>query len=110
ALLREAMQGQLLPQDPTDEPAAVMLQQLQAAAKPGKKGRGQAGALFAEAAEAVEGLFEVPTSWLCYSTTPPSRAAPHRSQTRATPAALRRPGAAHPREPPPGRAAASHRP
>lgn len=63
ALLREAMQGQLLPQDPTDEPAAVLLQQLQAAAKPGKKGRNQAGALFAEEAEAVEGPFEIPASW-----------------------------------------------
>ncbi|QKG55216.1 restriction endonuclease subunit S [Hymenobacter sp. BRD128] len=64
ALLREAMQGQLLPQDPTDEPAAVLLQQLQAAAKPGKKGRGPAAPLFAEAAEAVEGPFEIPASWV----------------------------------------------
>lgn len=39
ALLREAMQGRLLPQDPTDEPAAALLQQLQATkAKPGKAG------------------------------------------------------------------------
>nr|GEY80048.1 hypothetical protein [Tanacetum cinerariifolium] len=63
ALLREAMQGQLLPQDPTDEPAAVLLQQLQAArAATGKKGRSQAGALFAE--EAVEGPFGIPASWV----------------------------------------------
>lgn len=64
ALLREAMQGQLLPQDPTDEPAAELLQQLQAAAKPGKKGRGQAGALFVEEAEAIEGPFAIPPSWV----------------------------------------------
>jgi len=64
ALLREAMQGQLLPQDPTDEPAAMLLQQLQATAKPGKKGRGQAAPLFTEEVEAVEGLFTVPNSWL----------------------------------------------
>jgi len=61
ALLREAMQGQLLPQDPTDEPAAVLLQQLQAAAKPGKKGRG--GTLFTEKAKTAEGPFAIPTSW-----------------------------------------------
>ncbi|MEJ7663516.1 MAG: hypothetical protein WKG07_30200 [Hymenobacter sp.] len=56
ALLREAMQGQLLPQDPTDEPAAGLLQRLQAAnatpgkgvgqgrapVRPGSRGRGRA--------------------------------------------------------------------
>lgn len=65
ALLREAMQGQLLPQDPTDEPAAELLQQLQTArATTGKKGRDKAGALFAEAAEAVEGPLTIPASWV----------------------------------------------
>lgn len=62
ALLREAMQGQLLPQDPTDEPAAVLLQQLQAArVTTGKKGW---GALFEEDAVAVEGPYEIPASWV----------------------------------------------
>jgi restriction endonuclease S subunit len=65
ALLREAMQGQLLPQDPTDEPAVVLLQQLQAAkATAAKGGRGKAGSLFAQEAEAVEGPFEIPNSWV----------------------------------------------
>ncbi|UOE33305.1 restriction endonuclease subunit S [Hymenobacter monticola] len=62
ALLREAMQGQLLPQDPTDEPAALLLKKLQAAkAATGKKGK--AGALFEEEVEAVEGPFEIPANW-----------------------------------------------
>ncbi len=65
ALLREAMQGQLLPQDPTDEPAALLLKKLQAAkAATGKGGKGKAGALFAEEAEAVEGMFDIPASWV----------------------------------------------
>jgi len=68
ALLREAMQGQLLPQDPTDEPAALLLKKLQAAkAATGKGGKGKAGALFAEEAEAVEGLFDIPASWVWYA-------------------------------------------
>lgn len=66
ALLREAMQGQLLPQDHTDEPAAVLLQQLPAAAKPGKGGRGKAAPLFAKEAEVVEGPFAIPASWGWY--------------------------------------------
>ncbi|UOQ80995.1 restriction endonuclease subunit S [Hymenobacter sp. 5414T-23] len=62
ALLREAMQGQLLPQDPTDEPAAVLLQKLQVAkAAAGKGGKCKAGTLFAE--EPVDGPFEIPSSW-----------------------------------------------
>jgi type I restriction enzyme S subunit len=65
ALLREAMQGRLLPQDPTDEPAAALLQQLQAAkAKPAKAGKRPAAPLFAGEAEAVEGPFEIPASWV----------------------------------------------
>ena len=64
ALLREAMQGQLLPQDPTDEPAALLLKKLQAAkVATGKGGKGKAGALFAEEVEAVEGPFEIPANW-----------------------------------------------
>ncbi|UPL50220.1 restriction endonuclease subunit S [Hymenobacter sublimis] len=64
ALLREAMQGQLLPQDPTDEPAAVLLKKLQAAkAASGKAGKGKAGALFAEEAQAVEGPYALPEKW-----------------------------------------------
>lgn len=65
ALLREAMQGRLLPQDPTDEPAAVLLQQLQAAkAKPAKAGKRPAAPLFTEEAEPVEGPFPIPASWV----------------------------------------------
>lgn len=65
ALLREAMQGQLLPQDTTDEPAAVLLQKLQAAkATAGKAGKRKGGGLFVEEAEAVEGPFEIPASWV----------------------------------------------
>ena len=65
ALLREAMQGQLLPQDPTDEPAALLLKKLQAAkAATGKGGKGKAGALFAEEDEVVEGPFEIPVNWV----------------------------------------------
>jgi restriction endonuclease S subunit len=65
ALLREAMQGQLLPQDPTDEPADVLLKKLQAAKEAtGKGGKGKAGALFADEAAAVEGPFELPESWV----------------------------------------------
>ncbi|QIX62728.1 hypothetical protein HER32_16730 [Hymenobacter sp. BT18] len=64
ALLREAMQGQLLPQDPTDEPAAVLLQKLQAEkAKLGKAGKRKQKELFAEETEAVEGPFEIPSTW-----------------------------------------------
>jgi type I restriction enzyme S subunit len=65
ALLREAMQGRLLPQHPTDEPAAVLLQQLQAAkAKSAKAGKRPAAPLFAEEAEPVEGPFAIPASWV----------------------------------------------
>ena len=64
ALLREAMQGQLLPQDPTDEPAAVLLKKLQAAkAATAKGGKVKAGLLFTEEAEAVEGPFDIPANW-----------------------------------------------
>ena len=63
ALLREAMQGQLLPQDPTDEPAALLLKKLQAAkAATGKGGKGKAGALFAE--EPADGPFAIPDNWV----------------------------------------------
>jgi type I restriction enzyme S subunit len=56
---------QLLPQDPTDEPAALLLKKLQAArAATGKGGKGKAGALFAEEAEVVEGPFDIPASWV----------------------------------------------
>ncbi|RZJ61927.1 MAG: restriction endonuclease subunit S, partial [Hymenobacter sp.] len=64
ALLREAMQGQLLPQDPTDEPAAMLLKKIQAArAAIIKGGKSKAGTLFLEEAETVEGLFDIPASW-----------------------------------------------
>jgi type I restriction enzyme S subunit len=64
ALLREAMQGQLLPQDPTDEPAAVLLQKLQAEkAKLGKAGKRKQKELFAEEVEAVEGPYQLPNNW-----------------------------------------------
>ncbi|WP_073280904.1 restriction endonuclease subunit S [Hymenobacter psychrotolerans] len=65
ALLREAMQGRLLPQNPTDQPAAELLRQLratkEAAAKPGKR---KAAPLFTEEAEPVQGPFEIPESWV----------------------------------------------
>ena len=65
ALLREAMQGQLLPQDPTDEPAAVLLKKLQATqAATGKTGKRKQKELFAPEAEVVEGFFEIPRTWL----------------------------------------------
>ena len=64
ALLRDAMQGQLLPQDPTDEPAALLLKKLQATkAAMVKGGKSKAGTLFAEEAGATKELFDVPEQW-----------------------------------------------
>jgi type I restriction enzyme S subunit len=65
ALLREAMQGQLLPQDPADEPAALLLEKLQGAKEATiKPSRVKPGVLFAEEVESVIGLFDTPTDWL----------------------------------------------
>ena len=65
ALFREAMQGQLLPQDPTDEPADLLLQKLQAAkTEPGKGGKSNGVTLFAKETEALDGPFEIPKSWV----------------------------------------------
>ena len=62
ALLREAMQGQLLPQDLTDEPAALLLKKLQAAKAASGKGRkSKAGALLDEP---IQGPFEIPENWV----------------------------------------------
>ena len=55
------MQGQLLPQDLNDEPAALLLKKLQAAkAATGKGRKGKAGGLFANE---VEGPHRLPDGW-----------------------------------------------
>lgn len=64
AFLREAMQGKLVPQDPNDEPASVLLEKIKAekeqliAAKVIKEGKLQ------EAETLEELLFDIPNHWL----------------------------------------------
>jgi type I restriction enzyme S subunit len=63
AYLREAMQGKLVPQDPTDEPAAILLEKIKAekeklvAEKKIKQGKIQEP-------ERQEVLFDVPSNWI----------------------------------------------
>ena len=58
ALLREAMQGQIISQDPTDEPAALLLKKLHAA-----RSKKSEVSLFTEEAEETEFPFEIPKTW-----------------------------------------------